>query len=165
MVHRGSAAHFIPSDVSRDVLVERRHNTIAPVFMEDVEFQYVTLDLEVVQRRHGVGVVASSAHHSAELVANLANDEVLFGRAYAKAQPHSDHVFLGQLRFPGPGLNVARGGRAHALLIDCHGGNRRTLGKSGHNDRQRVRSPGIFNESALEFAAACSLCRVTIRLP
>ena len=96
MVRGGGAAHFIPSDVSRHVLVERRQLAVAPVFVEDVELQCVALDLEIVQGRHGVGIVASPADHSAELVANLANDEILFGRTYAEAQPNPYDVFLGQ---------------------------------------------------------------------
>ena len=96
MVRGGSAAKFIPANMTRDVLSERRQLPIAPIFVEDVELQSVTRDLEVVQRRHGVGVVASPAHHSAELVTNLANDEVLLGSTYAKAEPNSANVFLRQ---------------------------------------------------------------------
>jgi hypothetical protein len=84
MIHRGSTAKFVPSHVGRDVLVERRQFAVAPVFVEDIELQDATLDLEIVQCRHSVGVVTSSADHSTKLVANLANDEVLLGRTYAK---------------------------------------------------------------------------------
>jgi hypothetical protein len=94
MVCRSRASKFIPSNVTCDVLIESRQLPIAPVFMEDVELQCVTLDLEVVQCRHSVRVVTSPAHHSAELVANLANDEVLLRRAYAEAEPNADNVFL-----------------------------------------------------------------------
>ena len=95
MVRSGSEAHFIPSDMSRDVFIESRYFTVAPVFVEDVELQSVALDFEVVQRRHRVGVVASPAHHSPQLVADLSNDEVLLGGAHSVTQPHSDDVFLG----------------------------------------------------------------------
>ena len=95
MVRCGRAPEFIPSHVTRDVLIERWQLPVGPVFMEDVELQRVTLDLEVVQRRHRVGVVTSPAYHSAELAANLANDEILLGCTYAEAEPYSDHVFLG----------------------------------------------------------------------
>ena len=130
MVRRGGEAHFIPADMSRHVLIECRQFSVAPVFMEDVELECVALDLEVVQCRHGVGVVTGPADHSAELVTDLANDEVLLGRTYSKAQPHSDDVFLRQRRFPRARLNVPRARRSHALLVDGHGGNGRSLGKS-----------------------------------
>ena len=156
MVHRSGAAHFIPAYVSGDVFIERWQLAIAPVFVEDVKFQHVTLDLEVIQRRHRVGIVTSSADHSTELVADFANDEILLGRAYAKAKPGSNHVLLGQRGFPWTRLNVARGRSAHALLVDGHGGNRRSLGKNGHNDRQRIGAPGIFHQCALEFGAICA---------
>src|SRR5580693_5222562 len=84
MIHRGGTAKFVPSHVGRDVFIERRELAVAPVFVEDIELQDAILDLEIVQCRHGVGVVASSADHSTQLVANLANDEVLLGRTYAK---------------------------------------------------------------------------------
>ena len=96
MVRCSSTPQFIPSHVTRDVLGERSQLSVAPIFVEDVEIQCVALDIEVVQCRHGVGVITSPAHHSAELVANLANDEVLLGSTYAEAKPNSDHVFLGQ---------------------------------------------------------------------
>ena len=96
MVRRGRAAKFIPANVTGDVLGERSQFPAAPIFLEDVELQCVTADLEVVQCCHGVGVVTSPAHHSAEPVTNLANDEVLLGSPYAKAQPNADHIFLSQ---------------------------------------------------------------------
>jgi hypothetical protein len=96
MVRRGRAAKFIPADMTGNVFREGSELPIAPIFVEDVELQCVTLDFEIVQCRHGVGVVASPAHHSAELITNLANDEVLFGSTYAKAEPNSHNVFLGQ---------------------------------------------------------------------
>ena len=96
MVRRGSAPKLIPSDVTCDVLIEGGQIPVAPVFMEDVELQCVTQDLEVVQCRHGVRVITSPAHHSTELVANLANDEVLLGRTYAEAEPNADNIFLCQ---------------------------------------------------------------------
>ena len=96
MVRRSRAPQFIPSHVTRNVLGERSQLSVAPIFVEDVELQCVTLDLEVVQCGHGVGVVTSPAHHSAELVPNLANDEVLLGSTHAEAQPNSDHVFFCQ---------------------------------------------------------------------
>lgn len=95
MVYRGSAPHFIPSDMRRDVLVKGRQFPVAPVLVEDVELQRVALDFEVVQCRHGVGVIARSAYHAAELVADFPDDEVLLGRAGAKAQPDPDNVLLG----------------------------------------------------------------------
>jgi len=52
---------------------------------------------KVVQRGHAVGIVTRPAYRSAQLVANLANDEVLLGSAHAKAQPDSDYVFLDRL--------------------------------------------------------------------
>jgi hypothetical protein len=64
--------------------------------VEDVELQCVTLDLEIIQRRHGVGIITSPAHHSTQLVTNLANDEILLGSTHTKAEPNSDHVFLSQ---------------------------------------------------------------------
>src|SRR5579863_2892029 len=94
MVRRRGTAHFVPSDVSGDVLVKRRQLPVAPVFMEDVELQCLALDFEVVQCRHGVGVIAGPADHTAELVANFLNDEVLLGGACAKAQPDPDNVLL-----------------------------------------------------------------------
>ena len=96
MVRRCGAAKFIPANVTRNVLRERSELPIAPIFVEDVELQRVTLDLEIVQCRHGVGVVASPAHHSAELATNFANDEVLLGSTYAKPEPNSDNIFLGE---------------------------------------------------------------------
>ena len=115
MVCRGSTPHFIPSDVRGDMLVERRQLPVAPVLMEDVELQRVALDFEVVQCRHGVRVVAGPTDHTAELVADFLNDEVLLGRACAKAQPDPDHVLPGQPRLPWSGLNIARCRRSHAL--------------------------------------------------
>ena len=85
MVGGGGTPHLVPPDVSRDVLVERRQFSVTPVFVQDVEFQRVALDFEVVQRRHGVGVVAGPADHAAELVAHLLNDEVLLGRAHCQS--------------------------------------------------------------------------------
>ena len=97
MVRRRRAPHLVPADVSGDVLVERRQLAVTPVFVEDVELQRVALDLEIVERRHRVGVVTRPADHAAQLVADLADDEVLLRRADTEAQPHADHVFLGQL--------------------------------------------------------------------
>jgi len=96
MVRRSRAPQFIPSNVTRNMLNERSQLPVAPIFVEDVELQYVTLNLEIVQCGHGVGVVTSPAHHSTQLVANLANNEVLLGSTDTKAEPNSDHVFLGQ---------------------------------------------------------------------
>ena len=96
MVRSSSAAKFIPANVTRDVFRERSELSVAPVLVEDVELQCVALDLEVVQCRHSVGVVASPAHHSAELATNFANDEVLLGSTYAKAEPNSGNVFLSE---------------------------------------------------------------------
>src|SRR5580704_12494341 len=127
MIHRGSTAKFVPSHVGRDMFIERRQLAVAPVFVEDIELQDATLDLEIVQCRHGVGVVTSSADHSTKLVANLANDEVLLGRTYAKTEPDSDNIFLRQRRLPRARLNVARPRSSHALLVDGHGGNGRSL--------------------------------------
>ena len=56
--------------------------------------------------------------------------------------------------------------RPHTLLVDSDGRDRRSLGEYGHDYRQRVRPPGIFNKSTLELAAARTpLVPVTIRLP
>ena len=154
MVGRSDAAHFVPPHVSRDVLIERRQLAIAPVLVQDVELQHLTLDLKVIECRHGVGIVASPAHHSAQFVPDAANNEILLGRTHAKAQPDSGNIFLSELRFPRTRLNVARKRSAHSLLVDCHSRNRRRLRQPGHDDRQRIGPSGVFNEDALELAGA-----------
>ena len=125
-----------------------------PVFVKDVELQRVALDLEIVQRRHRVGIVTRPADHATQLVADFADDEVLLRRADTEAKPGADDVFLGQLQFPGTRLNVSRSRRPHALLVDSNSGNGRSLGKSRHDDRQRIRSPRILDQRALEPAPA-----------
>ena len=95
MAIRGrDGSHFVPSDISSDVFVERRKLAVAPIFVKDIKPQRVALDDEVVERRHRVRVVTGAADHAAQLVSNLLDNEELFRRADPETEPHTDDIFL-----------------------------------------------------------------------
>jgi hypothetical protein len=105
VVSRRRAPHLVPADACGHVLVEGGDFAVSPVLVKDVEPQRVTVDPEIVERGHRVRVVTRAAHHAAEFVADLLDDEELFRRTDTKSEPHADDVFLCQLRreFAGTG--------------------------------------------------------------
>src|SRR4030095_11463174 len=100
------APHLIPTDVRGDVFVERRQVAVRPVLVEDIELERVTFNLEIVECGHRVWVVARTAYHAPQLVADLLDDKELLRRTDAESRPHTDYILFGYLRFPRTGLNV-----------------------------------------------------------
>jgi len=159
MVRGRRAAHLVPADVTREVLVEGRQLAVSPVFVQQVELQQIALQFDIVQRGHRVGVVARAADHPAQFVAGLLDDEELLRGADAEAEPDADDVLLGERRLPRTRHDVAASAATAASTAtgrNIRATRRRRAARRdrGDDDVERIRTTGIFDHRVLELAAA-----------
>ena len=140
-----------------------------PVLVVNLERQRVTLDIEVIQHPHRIGIVAGPAHHSEELITNLADDEVL-PRGPRRPVPHADEpggfdllpwagLFIGWIEEVAPVAGRTRAGSARSLAMDavrghvcgrCAGlGQHGSYGRAGASGATRVLVHGPVKVAAV----------------